>query len=51
MIKTAFLEGLDALKAFEPQLGIPIRSMLAQRLETPEEFIEKHAKDVKRLDV
>jgi len=42
VIKTAFLEGLDALKAFEPQLGVPIRAMLAQRLETPEEFIEKH---------
>lgn len=42
VIKTAFLEGIDVLKAFEPQLGVPIRCMLAQRLETPEEFIEKH---------
>jgi DNA ligase-1 len=42
VIKTAFLEGIDALRQFSPRIGVPIRSMLAQRLEGPDAFIEKH---------
>ncbi|MBN2150414.1 MAG: ATP-dependent DNA ligase [Candidatus Lokiarchaeota archaeon] len=42
VIKTALLDGIDALKRFQPQINIPIRSMLAQRLDTLEEFPAKH---------
>jgi DNA ligase-1 len=42
VIKAAMLEGIETLKRFQPTLGIPIRSMLAQRLESPTEFPEKH---------
>lgn len=42
VIKTALLEGIEPLKQFKPQINIPIRSMLAQRLDTLEEFPAKH---------
>jgi DNA ligase-1 len=42
VIKTAMLEGIEPLKRFQPQINIPIRSMLAQRLDTLEEFPVKH---------
>ncbi|MEX2716108.1 MAG: ATP-dependent DNA ligase [Candidatus Sigynarchaeota archaeon] len=42
VIKTAMLEGIEPLKRFQPQIGVPIRSMLAQRLDTLEEFPVKH---------
>lgn len=42
VIKKALLEGIDSLEAMNPEIGIPIRSMLAQRLESSADFLEKH---------
>nr|MDO8087612.1 ATP-dependent DNA ligase [Candidatus Sigynarchaeum springense] len=42
VIKMAMLEGIEPLKQFQPQINVPIRSMLAQRLDTLEEFPVKH---------
>ncbi len=42
VIKTAILEGIEPLKRYQPQINIPIRPMLAQRLDTLEEFPVKH---------
>ncbi len=42
VIKTAMLDGIEPLRRFQPQINIPIRSMLAQRLDTLEEFPVKH---------
>ena len=42
VIKTAMLDGINALESFKPTFGIPIRSMLAQRLDSATEFLEKH---------
>nr|MDO8082719.1 ATP-dependent DNA ligase [Candidatus Freyarchaeota archaeon] len=39
--KTIATEGLEAVKNFEVTLGSPVRMMLAQRLSTPEEILEK----------
>ncbi len=42
VIKSALTEGIDSLRGIKPTVGIPIRSMLAQRLESVDQFIEKH---------
>ncbi|MHA1950698.1 MAG: ATP-dependent DNA ligase [Candidatus Thorarchaeota archaeon] len=34
-------EGIDAVRAIKPEVGIPIRMMAAKKLSTPEEIIEK----------
>ncbi len=39
--KTLATEGLEAVKNFRVTLGKPVRMMLAQRLSTPEEILEK----------
>jgi DNA ligase-1 len=39
--KTLAREGLEALERAKPVLGKPIRMMLAQRLSTPQEILEK----------
>ncbi|MGQ9759971.1 MAG: ATP-dependent DNA ligase [Candidatus Methanomethylicaceae archaeon] len=39
--KTLVLNGLDGIKNFKPSPGRPIRSMLAERLSTPSEILEK----------
>ncbi|MCX8182031.1 MAG: ATP-dependent DNA ligase [Candidatus Methanomethyliaceae archaeon] len=39
--KTLVLNGLDAIKNFKPSPGRPIRSMLAERLSSPSEILEK----------
>ncbi|NHV59922.1 MAG: ATP-dependent DNA ligase [Candidatus Verstraetearchaeota archaeon] len=39
--KTLVLQGLEAIKNFKPCPGRPIRSMLAERLSSPSEILEK----------
>lgn len=39
--KKIAIQGLAALKRFRPTLGMPIRPMLAERLASPEEILEK----------
>lgn len=39
--KTIATQGLETVKNFEVKLGSPVRMMLAQRLSTPEEILEK----------
>lgn len=39
--KTLVLKGLEAIKNFKPSPGRPIRSMLAERLSSPLEILEK----------
>ncbi|MHA1372183.1 MAG: ATP-dependent DNA ligase [Promethearchaeota archaeon] len=41
VLKTAFIHGVEKLKNMQPTIGIPIRSMLAQRLESSINFMEK----------
>jgi DNA ligase-1 len=39
--KVLAIEGLEALKKIKPQVGIPIRPMLAERLNDPREMLKK----------
>ena len=39
--KTLVLQGLEAIRNFKPSPGRPIRSMLAERLSSPSEILEK----------
>lgn len=39
--RTIVEKGLDAIKSFEVSIGVPIRPMLAERLGSPEEILEK----------
>ncbi len=39
--KTLATKGLDALKKIEPEVGIPVRPMLAERLDNAREILEK----------
>jgi len=39
--KTIATQGLEGIKKFQVQIGEPIRPMLAERLSTPEEILEK----------
>ncbi|MBD3188011.1 ATP-dependent DNA ligase [Candidatus Bathyarchaeota archaeon] len=42
IVKKAFIEGMKSIKQISPVFGIPIRPMLAQRLEASAGFIDKH---------
>jgi DNA ligase-1 len=39
--RTIVEKGLDAIRSFEVSIGVPIRPMLAERLGSPEEILEK----------
>ncbi|MHA1847586.1 MAG: ATP-dependent DNA ligase [Promethearchaeota archaeon] len=41
IVSKFFSKGIDYLRKMQPQVGVPIRSMLAQRLESSEGFLEK----------